>query len=435
MTLARRRLDPAARRGAQNDEERALFREEALLRRLEVAQPQPLAIAPPSWRLISLILLVVFVIACGFLFMGNFARKETVTGLLRPQAGEVVLGAERPGTLQSLFVQENQAVSAGDPLYDVRTETTLLDGRTVAAESQAVLEVQSEIAAAETEAQSAELAAQLAAVRQSESGSRALIDNLRRRRELAGERRHIAAEETGRARTLFERSYVTRQELRRKEDAELAAALEDERIGAELARAADSLAGFGAEARRLRARSAVEAARLRMTATQLAERRLATAQSRGFRVRAPIRGRVTALRGAAGMWVQPGEPLLTIVPEHGPLVAELYVPSRAVGFIAAGQAVRLHYDAYPFQKFGAAGGRVLSVSRSPLRPGEPSPGGSAEEAQYVVRVALDRQTIDAFGEQRQLRPGMRLRADLVLESRSFLEWLFEPVLSSSGRIG
>ena len=44
------------------------------------------------------------------------------------------------------------------------------------------------------------------------------------------------------------------------------------------------------------------------------------------------------------------------------LVAELFAPSRAVGFVADGDEVRLRYAAFPYQKFGHARGTVVAVS-------------------------------------------------------------------------
>jgi hypothetical protein len=46
------------------------------------------------------------------------------------------------------------------------------------------------------------------------------------------------------------------------------------------------------------------------------------------------------------------------------LQAEIYIPSRAIGFVKPGQEVRLLYDAFPYQRFGAYRGRVVAASSS-----------------------------------------------------------------------
>ena len=48
-------------------------------------------------------------------------------------------------------------------------------------------------------------------------------------------------------------------------------------------------------------------------------------------------------------------------------------------------------------------------------------------------VTLDRQTVSALNQEFALRPGMTVNADLLLEKRTLLEWIFEPVLRLKGR--
>ena len=49
-------------------------------------------------------------------------------------------------------------------------------------------------------------------------------------------------------------------------------------------------------------------------------------------------------------------------------------------------------------------------------------------------VQLERQSVAALGQEFPLRPGMLVNADLLLEKRTLLEWLFEPVLRLKGRL-
>jgi membrane fusion protein len=50
-----------------------------------------------------------------------------------------------------------------------------------------------------------------------------------------------------------------------------------------------------------------------------------------------------------------------------------------------------------------------------------------------VDVKLDKQAVSAFGQEFSLRPGMLVNADLLLEKRTLLEWMFEPVMQLKGR--
>jgi len=56
------------------------------------------------------------------------------------------------------------------------------------------------------------------------------------------------------------------------------------------------------------------------------------------------------------------------------------------------------------------------------------------EAAYRVTGRRDRQAIGAFGKSMPLQPDMTLKAAIVLEGRSLVAWLFEPLISVRGRM-
>lgn len=104
------------------------------------------------------------------------------------------------------------------------------------------------------------------------------------------------------------------------------------------------------------------------------------------------------------------------------LEARLRIDPRAIGFVKPGQAVRLRYDAFPARNYGQAPGTILAVSTMPVADGA-----------YVARVALERDYVEAFGERFALRPGMAFTCEIVIEQRSMLEWLFEPLYAMRSR--
>jgi membrane fusion protein len=157
---------------------------------------------------------------------------------------------------------------------------------------------------------------------------------------------------------------------------------------------------------------------------------------RAVTVAAPQTGVVTATAWAIGQSVERGAVLARIVPEGSTLVAELFAPSRAVGFVAVGDEVRLRYAAFPYQKFGHAQGRVVSVSQATLSADDPFLARAVvrSEPVYRVAVALQSQTVTAYGEPRRLLPGMEAEADVLLETRRLYEWVLEPLYAMAGRL-
>jgi membrane fusion protein len=119
----------------------------------------------------------------------------------------------------------------------------------------------------------------------------------------------------------------------------------------------------------------------------------------------------------------------------------LFSPSRDIGFVRPGQRVLLRYQAFPYQKFGQYEGVVSGVSRSALSPGDLSqqlPGLSSlygvNEPVYRITVELKTQAATAYGATVPLQPGMQLEASVVMETRTLVEWMLEPLFTLTGTL-
>jgi membrane fusion protein len=172
------------------------------------------------------------------------------------------------------------------------------------------------------------------------------------------------------------------------------------------------------------------------------EQEIAEAEARRrIVVTAPQGGTVTALQAEPGSSVSPSVPLLSVIPGGSELEAQLFSPSRAVGFLRPGQTVRLRYQPFPYQKFGFYDGVVAKVSVAALNPAElpqehaglTSLYGTGEPV-YRITVSLARQTVTVYGEPVPLQPGMQLEADVMLETRRLIEWVFEPLFTLTGKL-
>jgi membrane fusion protein len=159
-------------------------------------------------------------------------------------------------------------------------------------------------------------------------------------------------------------------------------------------------------------------------------------------IRAPESGVVTAVLAERGHAVSPNTALASLLPADATLQAQLFAPSKAMGFLRPGQQVQLRYQAFPYQTFGHYTGTVLKVSRTPLQASElaglPLPESLKEapvaEPLYRITVALEQQAVQAYGHAQPLVAGMQLEADVMLERRRLIEWIFEPLLSIAGRV-
>ena len=155
-------------------------------------------------------------------------------------------------------------------------------------------------------------------------------------------------------------------------------------------------------------------------------------------VSASADGRVTLVMAEVGQSVDTSRPLAHIVPSDSALVARLYAPSRAAGFIRQGQDVLLRYDAFPYQKFGQQAGKVVAVSVAAASTAELNAVALrpewANEPLFIVTVQLPDQTIGGEGHL-PLHVGMRVEADLLHETRKLYEWILEPLYAARSRVG
>jgi membrane fusion protein len=171
----------------------------------------------------------------------------------------------------------------------------------------------------------------------------------------------------------------------------------------------------------------VQSIRNELSAT---EQRIAEIKGRSaYVIRSPISGRVSTLQATPGQSADLQRLQLEIIPPEAILRAELFVPARAIGFVRAGQPVRILYDAFPYQHFGTYRGKVVKISQTILTSADAGGPIKLSEPAYRVTAALERPDIDAYGKKVTLQPDMLLKADIILERRSLMSWLTSPLLS------
>ncbi|HTM79919.1 HlyD family secretion protein [Asticcacaulis sp.] len=239
------------------------------------------------------------------------------------------------------------------------------------------------------------------------------------------------------ASTLMEKQYISQVQLMQKRDALLQGRQALSQIDQSIAANHNQIEQLGATLRSSQSAGAEAEADLRLIQAQFDEKQISTHASDGAQVSATRAGEVTNIQVRVGEVVAGNQTMGLVVPDgiRSAQRAELWVPSRAVGFIRPGNTVRVMFDAFPYQTFGVGKGRVVDVSSAPLMPNELPIPLETKEQMYRVVVALDGDALTAYGRKRVLLPGMRLTADVVLDEKSFLDWLLDPLLAIRKRAG
>lgn len=379
----------------------------------------------------------------ALLIFGSFTRKAPASGWLAPPQGLSRIVSPQTGFISAITVREGSLVKKGSPLLTISAE------------------VQSEALVATRQ----EVVQRLASRRDSMIGSKTTQDTLFSQQQRDAERRVVAltaelkfsdteialqrsrvelsrqmlARETEmRARGLIPLPRLQRTKQDELDQSARLQALERARSGLER-----DLQTARGQQRELPLRRESTIGEIDRNVAGL-EQELAEAEARRKIVLvAPQDGVVSSLQAELGGAVGTAVPLLTIVPSGSVLQAHLYVPSRGVGFLKPGQKVQLRFQAFPYQKFGFQEGTIVSVSRSASSPSElpqhlagttaGTAGAAAVEPVYRVTVDLPKQDVQAYGNATALQAGMRVDADIYIESRRLIEWVFDPLFTITGK--
>jgi membrane fusion protein len=403
-----------------------LFRQEVIEAGRERLAGTVIAATPPKARLYVALLVAVAAILAAILVFGQYASRAQVKGVVAYDAGIARVYPSVAAEIRQIHVRGGMSVAAGAPLVTL----SLAQGQGGVGSQLSQLAVQDLELGRQQDLALQLGSAETRALAEQKIGLAASIASLERQRSFAAGQARLAERATARAARLAAEGAGTQRQVEDSRSALLARRSEIETFAERLIaqretlRAIDSQIGQrGIEAQR----SAAEIAAQRAA---LAEQRAGLARLDQLVLTAPVAGEVSDVAGEVGQRARPDTSLVTIVPRGSRLEIWLYAPSRAIGFVRPGQDVRLFFDAFPYQKYGAGRGRVTAVSRVPIEPGSLDSALGIQEPVFRIRVAIDDAVPRLSGAAARLRPGMTLSANLVLERRSLWEVLFNPIASA-----
>ncbi|WP_419965233.1 HlyD family secretion protein [Stenotrophomonas geniculata] len=369
----------------------------------------------------------------SFLYLGEYSRRSRVMGELVPDLGLSTVVAPSAGVVARLDVEEGDHVQRQDGLLTINVPRVTSSGQDAVSTLLDAQRSRMTSVEAMSEFQDRQLAAQQEGAKAQRSAMLRELSQIEAEIHTRGEQVRIGQETLARFRSVEDERYVSLVQINQQEQSIL------EAVNAQqaLQRQATSIRRNLAE---LEQRLA-EIPHQRLSAKAASERDLAALSQETVRMeadgelllRAPVTGLVANRLVEAGQAVQPGQPILSLLPQGSELRAQLLVPSSAIGFVKSGDRVHLRYQAYPYQKFGAHEGTVIRISRSALTGAQE--GSDAKQSLYRVLVSLDQQGVLAYGKTETLRPGMQLEADIMGERRKLYEWLLEPLYSVTGKLG
>lgn len=413
------------------NERPALFRLEAIeFQRSQRQWGEVALLQPVSTQILVWFLAAAFAALVAFLCFAPYARKETVSGYLTPAAGTAKIFAITPGVVTGIFVHEGDIVQQGEKLLTVGTAQIAADGTDVNASLLDTLNAQRALLKQQIAAEQQRSAAEqdrLGALLRSLAAD---IGQLTAQIAAQDERIRLTESLVSSASELVSKGYLSTLEFKRRQGSVLEERQQLNTLNRQLGDAKTKLSDARYELEQLPTTTAAKIQPLRDGLSSVEQRVAEVNGRRAYVVRAPITGRVSMLQARTGQAADPKQLQMEIVPEHAVLEADLFVPTRAAGFIKPGQQVRVLYDAFPYQNFGTYAARISRVSRTILTASDSSAPIPLKEPAYRVTATLARNDVDANGEKIPLQPDMQLRADIILEKRPLIAWLIGPLLDA-----
>lgn len=419
--------------------EQSLFRKEVVEANSQAWLGSVRLATPISHQVWTVASLVVCIAISAWLFLGHYTRRLHVAGFLVPRQGLISVASSSVGVVGRVLVLEGSHVKAGAPLMEVSSEHASEAFGNTSEDVSRQLRGEEKTLRDDIDSTQTLQIKQADDFRDQLSKLQGQISQIDDQIALQKQQVDLANGLVEKWKPLLSSGYVSILTVEQERSTLLNAQLQYKSLEQQRYSIEQQISSMRDQLSQLPAATLTKVNDLRRQLAQVEQTLFQNEASRSILLRATESGVVTSIQVKPGQSVSVSEPVLSIVPDGSTLQAQLLVPSDAIGFIHNGMKVQLHYQAFPYEKFGLKDGTVTEISSSALMPAEASIllGGGQPPAQgplYVVRVDLTAQQVMAYGHQEPLKPGMALDADLLMDSRRVFEWIFEPLYGIGRRM-
>jgi membrane fusion protein len=414
---------------------RQLFRQEAIDAQREKYLGEATIARPVPFWVFTVLAAGSALLLIAVALWGQYQRRERAEGYLALDEGAARVLISDAGRVTDLLIKEGDEITAGSPMARIALERTMsVSG---ASTSQAVTkEMEARRTILEREqVQLRDLGAQqVEQSRLRQKDFEAELAQLDREMKLVEVRAKSAKEQADKYKSLAGEKFVSDVAAKQKQDEVTDQEIKLQALRRQRTQVERDLGAAKLDVPSIQLKNRSQIDQVSRQISELQEGLANVEARRETTIKAPVTGVVTNIAVTRGQSVAQDSTLATVLPRGSGLHVELLVPTRAIGFVQKGQEVILRYEAFPHERFGQYRGTIKDIGRSVWSAGDKIGPLSAREPVYRVDVQLDRQSVAALGQEFALRPGMLVNADLLLEKRTLLEWIFEPVLQLKGRL-
>lgn len=401
-----------------------LFRNEVIEASRNRLTGTVIAAVPPSSRLYTSLIGTAAFLMLLLLLFGSYTNTADVRGVVAYDGGVARVYPRSAAEVTAIHVRNGQTVEAGEPLVTLAIaagQGGVTPQLTQIGNQDAELDRQLELGQLQA-------SSELAALEQQHAGLESVIATLERQKGLAAGQIRLAESALRRAERLAAEQAGTQRQVEDSRSQLLARRAELEALNEQLLTQRNSLRNNEAERARRKIEGEQRQSILTAQRAALAQQQAELSRTGQLVLTAPVSGTVGDISVEVGQQVTPEKSAVSIIPSGSNLEVWLYAPSRAVGNARPGQKVRLQFDAFPFQKFGAGVGEVREVARVPTEPSNVDPGLKMEEPVFRIRTHIVSAAPTPKVAMSSLRPGMTVSGKLLLERRNLWQIVLGPVM-------
>ncbi|ELW9384747.1 HlyD family efflux transporter periplasmic adaptor subunit [Acinetobacter baumannii] len=418
-----------------------LFRKEVFESRKNRFVGNVIVSVPITFKMLALIFGLMGLALLIFIFSGEFTKKVRVSGQIMPNDGFVKIYSTRTSIVKDIYVKENDFVKVGQNLLHINNSFFLEDNKdlydSISYESNQRIELFSK-----------EIAKEKTIYENKKQNSIKELDYINKEISNANQlfyttkyKLSVANDVYARYKIAHRNNAASLDEVQIKESQTLDLKNQLKQIESELDSLKENLRNKKFEILSLEQEHLKHLTQLKREESEINQEKIQSQSNSDQILKSPIVGKISIINIEKGQTIELNKILMSIVPTNTKLVCFLYVPSNAIGFIKPNTEVSIRYFAFPYQKFGLAKAKVLSISETPIPYQDlnslgliPMQGITSNEPVYIIKASLDKQTITAYGEEVNLKVGMLLEADIKLEKRKIYEWILEPLYTVTGNI-
>jgi len=391
-----------------------LFRKEAVNFKLNSTMGDVYVTSSPKEVVLFLFLIGIVAVAILFLFLGTYTKKEVARGFLTPEKGAIGIYATSSGLVATNYFEEGDIVKKGDSLLEITTGQAMTLNTTVNQKLIDKLEERILLLKKEIKDREANIQIKEQKINQSIVNKKKEIEQIQKEINLRKDDVSTSISIEKKYKNMQEKGLIVDQRYIEQYKNKLQAQLSLETTKRLMLNKIEEISNLKQQLKDLPILLQERKQEIKSEIIKIEESSIKLNSEDKYILKAPVSGRVTNVRVKKGGFVNSNRILMTIMPENINLYAELYLPSKAIGFIEKNQKVLINYDAFPSQQFGMFAGHISEIAKTVIYPQEIDRVIESKEPMYRIIVKLDDQNLFIKDREISLQAGMLLTANVIL---------------------